>query len=368
MFNRLGNLDIPDYDQTRALHVPADLAVEMATPNGGPIKGIGIPQGITVILGDAYSGRTDFMRAIGHGIYNHVPGDGRELCLTVPDAVRVSAEAGRSIQRVDLSFFLSNLPNGSPASQYSSSDSDPCSSQAAQTVEALEIGARVLLYDEADSSGAFLTRDSRLGGLMSDTELRITPLSVRARQMVDELGVSLVIAGSSAIAEFIPEADQVYRIDNNTITDITEQAKSLQVSTLPAEDLPDVASLVESSRWIVPSSIDPSSGKEDFYVHAIAPDLLEFGRAVIDLQSMSQIADIHQTETIGRILYYAKTHYLDEGRPMRELLDLVDRDLSTEGLECLSRDLRGDLARPRRYEIAAALNRLSTLRISHTAD
>jgi predicted ABC-class ATPase len=368
MFNRLGNLDIPDYEQAQALHVPDDLAVELDTPNSGPIRGFGIPQGITVILGDAYSGRTDFLRAIGHGIYNHVPGDGRELCLTVPDAVHVSAESGRSIQRVDLSFFLSNLPNGSNATRYSTSDSDPCAAQAAQTVEALEIGARVLLYDEADSSGAFLTRDSRLSGLMPDTELRITPLSARARQMVDELGVSLVIAGSSAVAEFIPEADQVYRINNNAITDITEQAKLLHVKPLPVNNLTDVASLLESSRWIVPSSIDPSSGKEDFYVQAIAPDLLEFGRSVIDLQSLNQIADIHQTETIGRILYYAKIHYLDEGRPIRELLDLVDRDLSTEGLECLSRDLRGDLARPRRYEIAAALNRLSTLRISRSLD
>ena len=368
LMSRLGSTDLPDYDQTRALDVPENLAVELETPNSGTVKGLGISQGITLILGDAYSSRSDLLSAIAHGIYNHVPGDGRELCLTVPDAVHISAEAGRSIQRVDLSFFLSNLPNGSQPSQYSSPDSDPCAAQAAQTVEALEIGARVLLYDESDSSGAFLTRDSRLGGLMAESEQRIVPLSARARQMVDELGVSLVIAGSSAVAEFIPAADQILRIDGNTITDVTEEAKALAVDTVSVEKPASITGLVERSRWIVPSSIDPSSGQDDYYVKAISHDLLEFGRSTIDLQSVSQIADIHQTETIGRILYYAKLHYMDEGRPIREILDLVDRDLSTEGLECLSRDLRGDLARPRRYEIAAALNRLDTLRISHTAD
>ena len=104
--------------------------------------------------------------------------------------------------------------------------------------------------------------------------------------------------------------------------------------------------------------------------HITAPDAhhLAFGRCTVDLTAVRQLADRHQTATIGQILYYAKLRYLDEGRPIREVLDLVDRDLSTEGLECLTRELRGDLARPRRYEIAAALNRLDTLRISHISE
>ena len=276
-------------------------------------------------------------------------------------------KGGRSIQRVDLSFFLSTIPNGRQVGQFSTTDADPCAAQAAQTVEALEIGARVLLYDESSSSSAFLSNDSRLSSLTGSSD-RITPLSARARQMVDELGVSIVVAGSTAIAEFFPIADQVYRIDNNVISDITAEAKALEIATAQEEKPASITSLVERSRWVVPSSIDPSSGQEDYHVNALAPDLLEFGRSIIDLNGISQIADIHQAETIGRILYYAKMHYLDEGRPIREVLDLVDRDLSTEGLECLSRDLRGDLARPRRYEIAAALNRLDSLRISHTVD
>lgn len=368
LLHRLGNLDLPDYDQPSLLHIPEDLAVELETKNHGRIKGLGIPQGITVILGDAYSGCSDLAQAVSHGVYNHVPGDGREQCLTVPDAVHVSAEPGRSIQRVDLSLFLSNLPNGADAAQYSCAEADPCAAQAAQTIEALEIGARVLVYDERDSSGAFLSRDSRLSGVLPGVDMPITPLSARARQMVDELGVSLVIAGSSAVTEFIPEADHVYQVHNYTVTDITEHAKNLRVHSLPVDNFFDISRLVESNRWIVPSSIDPSQGKEDFYVKAVAKDLLEFGRFIIDLQSVTQIADIHQTETIGCILHYAQVHYLDKGRPVREILDLVDRDLSTEGLECLSRDLRGNLARPRRYEIAAALNRLSSLRIAQKTD
>ena len=59
---------------------------------------------------------------------------------------------------------------------------------------------------------------------------------------------------------------------------------------------------------------------------------------------------------------------MDEGYPLREILDLVDRDLSNEGLNALVRDLRGDLARPRRYEVAATLNRLPAFRVSHVTE
>ncbi len=71
---------------------------------------------------------------------------------------------------------------------------------------------------------------------------------------------------------------------------------------------------------------------------------------------------------IGFVLYYSKLRYMDEGYPLREILDLVDRDLSNEGLNALSRDVRGDLARPRRYEVAAALNRLPAFRVSHVTE
>jgi hypothetical protein len=59
---------------------------------------------------------------------------------------------------------------------------------------------------------------------------------------------------------------------------------------------------------------------------------------------------------------------MDEGYSLREILDLVDRDLSNEGLNALVRDVRGDLARPRRYEVAATLNRLPAFRVSHVSE
>ena len=234
-------------------------------------------------------------------------------------------------------------------------------------MEALEVGARVLLYDESDSAAGFLAEDSRLTGVM-DHAKGVIPLSARARQIADELGVSIVIAGSAAVAEFIPIADTILRIDNYAVSNVTAEAKKLSLGNSVAADPADsMANLVDKGRWVIPSSIDPSAGLDDAFVVAENMQVLHFGHSVIELDMVDQLADVYQTATIGLILYYAKLRYMDEGRPIREILDLIDRDLSTEGLECLTRDLRGDLARPRRYEIAAALNRLDTLRISQRA-
>jgi len=361
--------DEPDYQRMESVSLQGNLSAEIDVPRHGVVRGLGIPAGVTLILGNAYSGRTELMRALAAGIYNHTPGDGREWVVTVPDAVHIPSSAGRSVQRVNMAAFCRGVIAGSNPNTFTSPAADGFASQAAATVEALEVGARVLLFDESDSSLAFLCRDSRVKHLLKGEEDVVIPLVTRARQIADELGVSVVVAGSSALTEFIPVADTVLRIANYSIEDITEEAKRLPLPAVAApEGISDLTGIVEHSRWIVPSSIDPSSGRFDAVIESATLGTLRFGRSVVDLASVSQLADVNQTLTIGLILHYARLRYMDEARPIREVLDLIDRDLSSEGLECLTRDLRGDLTRPRRYEIAAALNRLATLRVTSPSE
>jgi predicted ABC-class ATPase len=342
------------------LTVAEGLRTEMPVPNAGSVRGLGIPAGITLIVGDAYSGRTDLVAAIGSGIYNVVPGDGRERVVTVPDAVQVVAEPGRAIQRVDLQMFLPAGP-GAAATEFTKAAASAAESQMASTVEALQIGAQVLVFDESSSDPGFLAADSRLAGLAAGP--RAASLAERARQIADELHVSIVVGASACAAEFVAVADRVLRIAAGRVDDVTAEAKALDLRRPPAAPAAPLAPPAEAKRWITPSSLDPSLGREDAVIEALDRCHLRFGRSTIDLNGVRQIADIHQTTTIGLVLYFAKLHYLDETRTMSELLYLIDQDLSHEGLEGLSRELRGDLARPRRYEIAAALNRLDTLRV-----
>ena len=367
LVTRAAGTDEPDYERVVPLEIDDALIEEVEVPHAGIVRGMGVPNGLTLILGASNGGRVDPMDAIGQGIYNHVPGDGREKVVTVADAVGIRAEVGRPVQQVDISAFASELSDGGNPSSYSCKSAGSFTSQAASTVEALEAGARVLLYDEHTSSSTFLSADTRVSSLMGHSTRNT--LAARARQMVDELGISMIVAGSSLVAEFIPIADKILKVEDFKVSDITEEAKALDITpSSVADDTVNLSSMLSRSRWVMPSSIDPSIGREDIVIHTDQEDFLQFGRSIVDLCAVSQICDADQARAIGFVLYYAKLRYMDEGYPLREILDLVDRDLSNEGLNALSRDARGDLARPRRYEAAAALNRLPAFRVSHVTE
>ncbi len=357
--------DLPDYDHIAPFEVAEAARTEIDVPNAGKIGGLGIPSGLTVILGDAANGRKDFMSAIAAAVFNHIPGDGRETVVTVSDAVQVAMERGRSVQEVNITPFLSESEVSNPAS-FSTRSADSFISQAAATIEALEVGARVLIVDENSSAPAFLTTDARVAGLLGSTPR--ASLAQRARQMVDELGISIIIGGENLVAEYIPVADTVLKVEDFQVTNITEEAKALNLAVPPEAPAVNLGPMLGRSRWIMPSSIDAAVGSKDVVIEALDLNAIQFGRSVIELDSVSQIADESQTLTLGLLLYYAKLRYMQEGYPLREMLDMIDRDLSSEGLGTISRDIRGDLARPRRYELAAALNRLPTFRVSHATE
>ena len=352
--------DLPDYEHAVPLELADGLGEPVDTPYAGTINGLVIPSGLTVIVGEADGGRIEIMDALAHGIYNHVRGDGREHCVTVPDAVEIISEPGRSVQNVDISAFYRA---DTSKLHFSSEWADSFDSQAASLVEALEAGARVLLIDEQTSCPTFLGADSRLDEVLG--EASHISLAARARQMVDELGISIVIAGSNLVAEYIPVADTVLQVSQSLVMDITASAKELDIIPASAAPSMPLSPLLSRLRWIMPSSIDPSIGRDDVFVNVEEDGLMQFGRTIMDAEDLSQLVSSDQLRAIGLTFYYLKLRYVDEGYSLREILDLVDRDISNEGLNALARDFCGNLARPRRYEVAALLNRLPTFRISH---
>jgi predicted ABC-class ATPase len=352
--------DLPDYEHAVPLGLADGLGEPVDTPYAGTVNGLVVPSGLTVILGEADGGRIELMDALAQGIYNHVNGDGREHCVTVPDAVEIISEPGRSVQNVDLSAFYRE----DVSKQHFSSDwADSFDSQAASLMEALEAGSRVLLIDEQTSCPTFLGTDSRLDEVLGEPSH--ISLAARARQMVDELGISIVIAGSNLVAEYIPVADTVLQVSQSVVSDVTAVTKELDVSPAAVAPSIQLSSLLSRLRWIMPSSIDPSIGREDVFVKVDEDGLMQFGRIIMDAEDISQLVSLDQLRAIGLTFYYLKLRYVDEGYSLREILDLVDRDISNEGLNALARDFCGNLARPRRYEVAAMLNRLPTFRVSH---
>ncbi len=343
---------------------PGSLRVTLPCPNLGTVTGMGVRKGITLIVGGGYHGKSTLLSALERGVYNHVPGDGREYVVADESAVKIRAEDGRSVIGVDISPFITDLPGGTDTKRFSSPNASGSTSQAANIVEAVEAGARTLLVDEDTAATNFMIRDHRMQELIAKDREPITPFVDKVRRLYDDLGVStvLVMGGSG---DYFDVADTVVAMDHFRPYDVTEQAKGIaeRYERERADESGGTFGEIRS-RCPQPEGIDPSKGKKPVKTQARDLEELAFGTEEIDLRSVSQIVDTAQVRAVASALVHAKERHIDGRLTMSELLDRIEHELDKGGLDAVARGAPGDIARFRRHELAAALNRLRTLRVS----
>lgn len=139
--------------------LPKSMEVTWKLPHRGEISGMAIREGVTLIVGGGYHGKSTLLQALQWAVYSHIPGDGREYVVTDDTAFKIRSEDGRSICNTDISLFIRNLPNSKDTTSFSTLDASGSTSQAANVVEAIEAGANLLLLDEDTSAANFMIRD-----------------------------------------------------------------------------------------------------------------------------------------------------------------------------------------------------------------
>jgi predicted ABC-class ATPase len=342
---------------------PEGLRVEMELPNAGQVTGMGIPGGVTLIVGGGYHGKSTLLRALERGVYNHRPGDGRELVVTHPDTVKIRAEDGRSVQGVDISPFIRDLPSGQETRSFGTPNASGSTSQAANIMEALEAEARVLLVDEDTSATNFMIRDRRMQALVPREKEPITPFVDRIRQLHRERGVSsvLVLGGSG---DYLEMADTVIAMDRYLPEEVTSRAREVADEFPTGRRPEDVGPLPPAKpRAPHPTSLDPRKGRREESLKVRGVNTVVVGREEVDLSAVEQIVSWVQANAIGQALLLARREFMDGERSIPEILDLVEAAIREGGLDVLDPRQPGDLAGFRRFELAAALNRVRTLRV-----
>ncbi len=360
---RSGVDDQPLSAEAVAFQSPETLRVEFTCPNRGLITGMGIPVGVTLIVGGGYHGKSTLLRAIELGVYNHIPNDGRELVVTNPAAVKIRAEDGRSIASVDISPFINQLPQGRSTSQFSTTNASGSTSQAANIMEALEAGARLLLVDEDTAATNFMIRDRRMQQLIAKDKEPITPFIDKVRQLYTDYAVStiLVMGGSG---DYFDVADTVIAMENFQPHDVTEKAKAIALANR-TERLPEGGKRFGEITPRIPlaESIDPSRGHTEVKLKVRDVDEVVFGTEEIDLGAVEQIVERGQLRAIAEAIVYAKRQYINDRYTLPEILNRVMADIESQGLDVLTYMPEGDLVLFRRFELAAVLNRLRTLKV-----
>lgn len=355
-----------DRDKAILFESPSALEVELQAPNAGKVRGMGIPKGVTLVTGGGFHGKSTLLSALERSVYNHVPGDGREQVVTLFSAVKIRAEDGRSIEGVDISPFISNLPFGRDTTGFRTGDASGSTSQAANIMEALEAGAGLLLLDEDTSATNFMIRDTRMQRLVAAKREPITPFIDRVRQLYEREGVStiLVMGGSG---DYLDTADRVILMDHYRPQDVTGDARRIAGECPSRRSSQELSTLKRGNgRVPLPRSLDPRKGRKTT-VRARGKDHIQFGSTMIALDRVEQVADESQTRAIGDILLFALREGLVDGRrSLRQILEAVEERIDSDGLDVISPFGRpfAEYARPRPQEISAAINRLRTLAVS----
>ena len=338
---------------------PAACKVTVTLPYHGPVTGMGIKKGITLFVGGGYHGKSTILQALEMGVYNHIAGDGREYVITDPSAWKLRAEDGRSISNTDISPFINHLPNKKDTVHFSTEDASGSTSQAANLMEAVESGSKLLLIDEDTSATNFMIRDELMQKVICREEEPITPFIERVRSMYDDLGVSsIIVAGSSG--SFFGIADTIIQMKEYVPYDITERAREVAAS-YPA--LKQQEHFPVSDNMRAPKANQALKKDPRLKMKTMGTNEMLLAKDAIELRYLEQLIDPEQTNALAYALKYLELNRMNGSRTVSQLLDDIEALTASKGLSALydKEYVHSGLAMPRRQEIAACLNRYRKL-------
>lgn len=339
---------------------PKSMEVAMELPYRGKISGMGIPRGVTLIVGGGYHGKSTLLKALETGVYPHIAGDGREYVVTDAAAMKIRAEDGRSIRHTDISMFINDLPNGKDTTAFDTEDASGSTSQAANVVESIEAGAKVFLIDEDTSATNFMVRDELMQRVIHRDMEPITPFIERVRELYDKFGISTVIVAGSSGAYF-QVSDVIVQMDKYVPREITEFAKDA-AKNYPELKLPEEG-LKEPSFERKIRSNPNLKNKGRVKIKTQGRDGVMLNHEVIDLRYVEQLMDSEQLTALGNIVKYLEEEVFDGRKTLKEAVEELYRRLDGQGFGavCGKGSLPGNLAMPRKQEIYACLNRYRRL-------
>lgn len=346
-----GNCDLP-MKEAVAFNAPSSLSVTLNTPNQGPLTGLGISKGITLIVGGGFHGKSTLLTALERAIYNHIPGDGRERIVTDANAVKIRAEDGRCVHNLNLVNYINHLPMGKSTADFSTQDASGSTSQAAWLQESIEAGASTLLIDEDTSATNFMIRDERMQALVSKGDEPITPLVDRIGQLRNDLGMStLIVMGGSG--DYLDIADTVIQMHDYQAVDVTDKAREV-IALHPSERRNESESPLQTfaPRSFNRAALQKILADGKFRVAAKGVDSLRFGKEFADLTALEQLECAAQVHAIGWLWFQLAQLPGWSKNPANDMAAMLEDNWHSMMPE------NGDLAKPRIVDAMAALNRM----------
>lgn len=354
---------------------PASMERTFTLPHRGDISGMAVPEGITLIVGGGYHGKSTLLEAIQMGVYDHIEGDGREFVITDNTALKLRAEDGRSIRNVDISLFINDLPNKKDTAKFTTEDASGSTSQAAGVVEGIEAGTRLFLIDEDTSATNFMVRDEFMQQVISRDKEPITPFLERAVELYEKGGIStILVAGSSGAFFYI--ADHILMMDCYRPVDITERVKGLcdghaaPRTKAPGFQIPEFTRVLPAFRQGGRGGNSRGryhdggrggqgdSRHEHMKTKAYGLESFSLDKEEVNVRYLEQLLDTEQVNALAHLLRFGLEEVMDGRKTVRQVVQYIADTLDKKDWEPFSSSyVPCGLAKPRIQEIYACLNR-----------
>ena len=337
---------------------PESLQIEIELPHKGKMIGMGIPKGITVIVGGGYHGKSTLLKALEQGVYNHIAGDGREYVVADATGMKIRAEDGRSILHTDISLFINHLPAGQDTVDFSSENASGSTSQAANLIEAMEAGAELLFLDEDTSATNFMIRDKVMAKLVSDEKEPITILLRHIRGIYKTMGISfIIVVGSSG--DYLSVADLVLQLDHYKVKDVTKEAKEIcEQCQIAGQYAEKEVCMPEFSRKLKP--VKHARRK----LKSMGTDTVLIDRESIDVRYLEQLSESGQTTALAYMMGWILDHVTKE-EDIQEFIENMYKLIERKGMAAVipANYSAGHPVLPRKQELYACLNRYRSAKI-----
>ena len=331
---------------------PASMEVTIPLPHKGDCRGMGIKKGVTLIVGGGYHGKSTLLQTLEKAVYPHIAGDGREYIATEATGMKIRAEDGRSVCRENISLFIRNLPNGKDTSDFSTLDASGSTSQATNTMEALEVGSRLLLIDEDTSATNFMIRDELMEQVIAADEEPIVPFIKRVGELYQQKDVSTIIVVGSCGA-FFHVADTVIQMEKYLPKEITQAAREKAKAFPLAYESDGVTIDYGQSR-----KVRLPRPEERNKIKVMGTDGFSYNKRQVDLRYLEQITDGEQMLAIAKCLEYLEKKFGGKEMELSQLLKEVERLLEKQGVAGLCpRGSVPNMAMPRMLEVSGCINR-----------
>lgn len=348
---------------------PKEDEVTLSLPEGRSITGLGIRKGITLIVGGGYHGKSTLLKALERGVYNHIPGDGREYVITENTAMKIRSEDGRCVKQLDISPFIRNLPGKKDTTCFSTEDASGSTSQAANTVEAVLSGSKTLLIDEDTSATNFMVRDDLMSRVVLQNQEPIVPFLSRMRQLYDTMGISTILVAGSSGAYFAV-SDCILQMKEYEPSDITDKAKAA------AQDIQSTLSTSggsatppdELTQWQdkrVPLANKNVTESRKVKVKGAGTDAVILNHESVELRFVEQVVDSEQTNLLGTMLRFLEENQFNGRVSLEKCIDAVYHAYTAKsfGAVTASSAIPGNLADVRIQELWAMVNRYRGLKL-----